>query len=86
MQGSEPQVAYELEGCEVLSWAVLARAVRDIRRGTRWERENAIRFVQGDEAQRWCEGLGVEVTLLRAELEPGGALCAKVSPYGEAPI
>jgi len=84
MQGSEPQVAYELEGCEALSWAVLSRAVRDIQRGTRWERENTIRFVQGKEAQRWCEGLGVEVDLLRNAVQPGGALCAKVSPHGEA--
>ena len=84
MQKDEQQVTYELEGCQALAWAVLARAVRDIQRGDRWQQESAVRFVQGDVATRWCELLDVEVDLLRDAVQPGGVLYANISPRGEA--
>jgi len=83
VQECEQQVSYDVEGCRSLAWAVLGRAVRDIQRGDRWEQEATVRFLQGDEAERWCGVLDVEVDLLRAELQPGRALCARASPYGE---
>ncbi len=75
-------VTYDLQACRSLGYAVLLRAVRDIKRpsiAALSQREDAVRFVKGDGAACWCEALGVDVSLLRDALEPGGTLHTKGS-------
>jgi hypothetical protein len=80
-------MAYDLQACRNLVWAILARAVRDIKRGNRYEVQTAVRFIYSEGCAQWCEPLDMDITLLRQALQPGGPLYAGISPHGErAPL